>query len=233
MKRPIPALAAPAILAAFLGGCAHAGPLPASVSRGLRKVAVIARVDGAPVSTLARGDVRMARRLGGDAVRADARIEGAMDRSISRYELASLLRSAFTGALGRRPPWPMASPLDVDSALGSLLATEKEPDVAKLAPLGVDAAFDLEVVHWGVRKDGLVRPPGYWMVVRVRLLAVPSGRRLWSAEVSVDGSAAGAPRAARLDFEAMRATPEATLKAGLARVAAMIGKRVGGLVAGR
>lgn len=178
------------VLALLLSGCAH-GPLSPQAARRLHEVAIVPRVEAPPVAWVARGDRGLA--PGGGARAYDAELEAAVARAVTGYELEEALRAAFTAELGAPPPWRLASPLDVASALGTLLAREREPDWSALVPLGVDGVFDLAVVGWGLWDAGPEAPTAGWMVVRARLLEPGSGRVLWSSEVRVNRSEAPAP----------------------------------------
>lgn len=220
------------LAAVALSGCAHAGPLPASVAHRLHTVAIIARRAGPPVAYVARGDAIAARRLGGTPVEADGRIEGALDRAVTVYELEQLVRGAVVSHL-HRPPFAIADPLKVSSALGSLLARGRALDVSRLGGTGIDAALVFRIVKWGVRKDGALDPGGFWMVVDARLVKVPGGAVLWSARVSVNRSEHPEGADGRFRIGAYERRPRQVLRVGLAEVADAVGARIARLVAGR
>ena len=220
------------VVAACLAGCAHGAPLPSGLARRLHRVAIIARREGPPVAYVARGDALAARALGGTPTRADGRIEAALDRAMTVYELEQLVRGAVVSHLAH-PPFAVADPLAVSSALGSLLARGDALQLDRLAPLKVDAALILRIVRWGVRKDGAEQPGGFWMVVEARLRAVPGGDVLWSSRVSVDFSADPGAPAGRFDVAAYRAHRRQVLRAGLAEVADAVGRRMARRLEGR
>lgn len=160
----------------WLTGCAHL-PLSEENLGAVRRVAFVTRIagDSGPRSTVfvddssyrptldprhiddSEADRRLTVVLR-DGTKADARRGVKEERSLSRYEIAELLREQTLTRLPSHAPWTKAlDPSQVARAFESYLVQEvpaNPPDYRRLEPYGVDTIVEIVVESYGMRSEG-------------------------------------------------------------------------------
>lgn len=164
---------------AIVGGCATSPPAPERLAT-LGPVAVIARVDAAPMSRLYSGpDV--------PASEADRELERTVAALESVFETEVRFRGELIDSLGPRPPFRVVPPGRVDSLLGTLLAREEgPPDYRNLARAGVAAVLEVEVERVELVAARPDRPAGLVVAARARFVELDRDAESWSRELVLE-----------------------------------------------
>jgi hypothetical protein len=198
------------LLGAVASACAHS-PLAAADLEQVRRVAIIARVGGGagPHSTVFRDDRRHQAALAQkaiDAAEGDRRLALVLARgtrgdppggskasvSMSRFEIAALLRAELVSRLGDDAPWrDVLDPGTVARALESFLVQEdssQPPDYLPLRELGADAVVEVLIEDYGLRGEAGVA--GAYLVGTARMFRL-GGRELYHRRFVSDELRAG------------------------------------------
>jgi hypothetical protein len=174
------------VVVAFLSGCPKHKELSPSSLNDLRRLAVVVRVAGEPLVSLAdsSGAVKpIDQKLSSQQ---DATFGAALRKQVRRKEVQERLREAVLAKLPQTPPWSTSLPaIEVATALETLLIDEglKPLDYDALAARGADGVLQLEIAEWGLHaRQGR---PGLYVKGEGKLIKIDGGL-VWGASLDFD-----------------------------------------------